>query len=215
MSKTKAHIRYKLKDGTIVPGVTTALGGLAKPALIIWANRMGLQGIDTTKYVDDKAQIGSLAHDMILCHFKGTDPDTADYTANQISAAENSFLSFLEWRKKYEIEPILTEAPLVSEKWRYGGTIDLYAKVDGTPILVDFKTGSGIYDEHFYQCAAYRQLLFENGYECPSVKILNIPRTEDESFKEETKAGLVYEWEIFRAALEIYNFKKMAKKEAA
>jgi hypothetical protein len=215
MGKSKAHIRYKLHDGTIVPGATTPLGLLAKPALIPWANKLGLQGIEVSKFVDDKASIGSLAHDMILCHFKKETADTSDYTANQISAAENSFLSFLEWEKKYIIEPILTEAPLVSEKWKFGGTIDLYAKLDGVPILVDFKTGSGIYDEHFYQCAAYRQLLMDNGYECASVKILNIPRTEDEQFNEATRAGLVYEWEIFRACLEIYNFKKALKKEEA
>lgn len=215
MGKGKAHIRYKLKDGHPVPGVTTALNLLAKPALILWANRMGLAGIDTTKYTDDKAQIGTLAHDMILCHFAKREPDTKDYSANQISAAENSFLSFLEWEKRHAIKPILVEAPLVSEKWRYGGTIDLYCELDGEPCLVDFKTGSGIYDEHFYQVAAYRELLNEHGYSCPTVRILNIPRTEDEAFREESKAGLVYEWEIFRACLDIYRFKQMMRREAA
>ena len=46
--KSKAHQRYKLADGTQVPGVTTITGQLNKPALIIWANRLGLQGIDST-----------------------------------------------------------------------------------------------------------------------------------------------------------------------
>lgn len=215
MAKTKAHQRYKLKDGTVVVGVTTPLGLLAKPALIPWSNKLGLASIDVTKYVDDKASIGTLAHDMILSHFKGIKPDVSDYSANQISAAENSFLSFLEWEKKYYIEPILTEAPLVSEQWRYGGTIDLYANFDGVPLLVDFKTGSGIYEEHFYQVAAYRTLLIENGYDCPSVKILNIPRTEDESFREETRSTFEYEWGIFQRCLEIYELKKLLKKEAA
>ncbi len=44
--RSKVHTRYKLKNGLLVPGVTTVTGVLDKPALIIWANRLGLQGID-------------------------------------------------------------------------------------------------------------------------------------------------------------------------
>ena len=68
MSKTKAHTRYRLTDGTIVPGVTTVTGsqlGWNKQVLINWANRIGLTEIDSTKYKDDKADIGTLAHQMI------------------------------------------------------------------------------------------------------------------------------------------------------
>lgn len=214
MGKVKAHQRYRLADKTIVPGVTSPLGILAKPALIPWANKLGLQGIDVNKYVDDKASIGSLAHAMILAHFDGQAADTSDYTANQINAAENSFLSFLEWVKKYDIEPVLVEASLVSETLRYGGTIDLFAQINDTPTLVDFKTGSGIYDEHWYQVAAYRYLLAENNYLVDAVKILNIPRTEDESFREETRSRLDREFDIFHKCLDIYNLKKQIKKEA-
>jgi len=50
--KTKAHTRYYLADGTLVPGSTTVCGVLNKPALVRWANQLGLQGIDSTKYTD-------------------------------------------------------------------------------------------------------------------------------------------------------------------
>jgi hypothetical protein len=63
--KTKAHIIYKLADDSRVPGCTTICGILDKPALLEWANRIGLQGIEMRRYVDDKADIGTLAHDMI------------------------------------------------------------------------------------------------------------------------------------------------------
>ena len=61
---SKAHIRYKLKDGTVVPGATTITGLLNKPFLITWANRLGLEGIDSTKYRDAAADIGTLAHQI-------------------------------------------------------------------------------------------------------------------------------------------------------
>lgn len=208
--KSKAHIRYK-HNGVQVPGVTTIIGLRAKPALVKWANKLGLQGIDSSKYTDDKAMIGSLAHDMILCHFKGISCDCNDYSATQVSAAENSFLSFLEWEKGKDIEVLLAECPLTTEG--YGGTIDLFCMLDGVPTLVDFKTGSGIYDEHYFQLSAYHHLLFANGHQPGPARILNIPRTEDESFKEAVYTDFTLGLEWFNAMLKIYQIEKLIKRE--
>ncbi|MBA7569795.1 hypothetical protein ES708_11536 [subsurface metagenome] len=68
MGKIAAHIIYRTRSGQSVPGVTTILSVLNKPALVPWANRMGLQGIDVAKYVDDKAAIGTLAHYLIISY---------------------------------------------------------------------------------------------------------------------------------------------------
>src|SRR4030042_6490702 len=116
--KTNAHQRYKLKSGELVPGVTTVTNQLNKPALIIWANRLGLQGIDSNKFRDDKADIGTLAHEMILAHLSKRESETEDYSKNQIDAAENSFLSYLEWEKQHVIVPHLTEHQAVSETYK-------------------------------------------------------------------------------------------------
>lgn len=207
--KTKAHQRYKLIDGTPVPGVTTITNQLNKPALIPWANRMGLAGIDTSKYVDDKAMIGTLAHEMILAHLSKRAVDTADYSKNQIDLAENAFLSYLEWEKGHKVEPIMTEYQLVSERYLYGGTLDFFGRVDGMFELVDFKTGSGIYDEMWFQVAAYGGLKV---YMPPSkYRILNIPRTEDEAFKEEFKTDLSLHFEAFLKLLDFYYLNKRIK----
>jgi len=211
--KSKAHTIYKV-DGIQVPGVTTIIGLRAKPALIKWANNLGLKGIDSAKFTDDKATIGTLAHEMILAHFKGKEADTSDYSKNQIDAAENSLLSFYEWEKGKDIKPILTEAPLTS-LCMYGGTIDLYCELDGVPTLVDFKTGSGIYDEHYYQLCAYRNLLHEAEYEIDTARILNIPRTEDERFNERVYTDFYHGWRWFQAMLEVYQIEARIKKEAA
>ena len=58
----KAHQRYKTKDGVIVPGVTTILSILAKPALIYWSWNLGMQGIDYRKVSDKAKDIGTLTH---------------------------------------------------------------------------------------------------------------------------------------------------------
>ncbi|HDZ26357.1 hypothetical protein LCGC14_0398870 [marine sediment metagenome] len=210
--KTKAHIRYRLKDNTIVPGVTTITGILAKPALKFWANKIGLQGIEIRKYVDDKADIGTLAHAMVTDYLKGDKTNTDDYTKNQIGQAENAALSFFEWEKKYKIEPILIEKPLISEKYGFGGTADIYAKVDGVLELVDLKTGKGIFDEMRYQVSAYKELLIENGYPVDRVRILNIPRTENESFVDEIVRNCNIGFKIILSCLSIYNLKKEMKR---
>jgi len=205
---TKAHQRYRLADGTIVPGVTTISGILNKPALVGWANRLGLQGIDSTKFRDQAAVIGTCAHYLIECHWRGEKPDLSEYSPDQVTRAENAALSYFEWEKGHEVEPILIEQQMVSEAWRFGGTCDFYGLIDGEPTLVDLKTGSGIYPEHFYQVAAYRWLLAEAGHRVERVRILNVPRKESEEFEERARRDSSREWELFSHCLRIYQIQK-------
>jgi len=212
MANSKAHQRYNLADGRLVVGVTTALNLLAKPALVPWANKLGLQGVDVNKYVDDKAAIGSLAHLFVMSHFNNVKADVSDYSKNQIDLAENALLSFFEWEKSRKIEPILTEAQLVSEKYEYGGTIDLYCKLDGIYTLIDFKTGKGIYSEMEIQLAAYKALLEENGHEVEQAKILRIGRDETEGFEEKSISKLDKQFELFWHCVAIYYLQNQIKK---
>jgi hypothetical protein len=207
--KAKAHVRYK-HNGVAVPGVTTVIGLRAKPALIPWANKLGLQGIDSSKYVDDKASIGTLAHQMILDHFKGKKTDTSDYSAKQIDEAENSLLSFFEWAKSHDIEPILIEEQMTS--CDFGGTVDLYAEIDGDLVVVDFKTGSGIYEpEHPAQLAAYAALVDEKRLKVDYGVILNIPRAENENFTVKKYVDMEPYFGWFMILLQLYKAEKLLK----
>ena len=166
---------------------------------------MGLKGIDTEKYVGDKAQIGTLAHayctDFLLQ--KKTNDD--DYSKNQIIEARRSFQGFYKWTKLHKIRPILIEGKLVSEKYQYGGTCDIYAEVDGVPELADLKTGAGVYIDMVVQVAAYAHLLEENGKEVERVRIINIPRSEDETFIDpEITSMIQLGWNCFMRAR--YNY---------
>ena len=210
----KAHTRYKTKSGELVPSVTTILSLLNKPALVKWANNLGLQGIDVTKYVDILADAGSLAHDMILDYFRGIITDTSECSQDVIKKAENAFLSFLEWAKQRKLEPVLVEHEMVSETKKYGGKCDWYGYEDGIKTLLDFKTGSGIYEEHAIQLAAYKTLVeydFAVPYKVERAMILRIPRTEDEKFEIKVWTNLDKQWEIFKRLLEIYQLQKEIK----
>ena len=144
----KAHIRYKNKNGDIIPGVSTIANMLDKPALAPWANKLGLKGIDSNAYSREMGAIGTLAHSMIMAELKNEKFDTSDYSKEQIDKAENSFLSWLEWRKGKELSLFLIETPLISEQYQFGGTPDFLGLIDNTVVLGDYKTGGiwrGIY----------------------------------------------------------------------
>jgi hypothetical protein len=209
---SKAHTIYKLSDGTRVPGVTTVLGVLAKPQLIKWANNLGLQGIDSSKYTDAAARIGTLAHYMVQCHITKEPTNFDDYSKSEIDQAENALISFFEWEKGHDIQPIFNEKGLVSEDYKYGGTIDCYANIDGKKGLIDFKTGKAIYSEMIIQLAAYKNLLTENGYQVENVRIIRIGRTEDEGFDEKVVTDLDNHWDMFKSLLSVYNLQKIIDK---
>src|SRR5262249_37221442 len=58
-----------------------------------------------------------------------------------------------EWDAKTR----LTETPVISRRWQYGGTLDLVAELAGKTWLLDFKTSrSGPFGDTAFQLAAYR-----------------------------------------------------------
>jgi hypothetical protein len=213
MSKSQAHTRYRNKAGNIVPGVTTMTALLAKPALIKWANNLGLQGIDSSKYVDDKADIGTLAHYMIEMHLLGQEPDFGNYTPNQQTTATNAFKKYLTWEAQSNLKVLHVELRLVSEEHQFGGTCDLYCELNGRKTLIDFKTSKAIYSEMFTQVSAYEALLVENGYPVEDVKILRIGRDETEGFDCLSVPNRVLHFQKFLCCRRIYDINYQLKGE--
>lgn len=211
--QSKPHTIYRTKNGDRVPGVTTVLGVLAKPALIRWANNMGLQGIDTSKYVDRAAQAGTAAHEMIECHLTNQEFDRTPYPEDLLSIAENGLIKYLDWEKTHRIEDVHSEMILVSEKHRYGGQIDMYCLLDGLPTLVDFKTNAtGIYDEMKHQTAGgYRHLLEENGYPVKKVIIIRLGKSENMDLETKEIGDWEKHWRIFELCRELYDLQKAVR----
>lgn len=213
--RSRIHSPYFTRDGRRVSGVTTVLNIIAKPALIHWAWDLGIKGIDYNTYRDELADVGTLAHDMILCHIQKQKVDTSEYSQRNISLAENSFLSYLEWERQHKVEPFMMEKKMVSEVYEFGGKPDFIGYVDYKFTLLDFKTGKGIYDNFWYQIAGYNIL----AKECLGISyldqfmILNIGRSENEKFVQQKKTDISLDTKIFMAALDIYQTKKQIKKQ--
>lgn len=211
-NKVKVHTKYYTNNGDSVVGVTTVLAILNKPYLVVWANRLGLQGIDSTKYRDKMADVGTIAHLLIMHHLKKATPDLSEYSQHDINIANNCMKSYYEWEKHHQVEPLLIETPLSSDVYGYGGTPDFIGMTDGQLELLDFKTGNGIYPEYFYQISAYRQLAKERGYEINRARILRIGRDDSEGFEERLTTKFDLEFDLFLHCLSIYNIQKELKR---
>ena len=205
----KQHITYKDKANNKLVGTTTALGILAKPALYGWYYKMGKDGENPYAKKDKAANIGTIAHEMIMCHLRGWELDPSNLIPEAVSTAENCVLSYYEWEKNLNLVPILIEEPLIS-KLGYGGTIDSLLSIDGNNVLCDIKTSSGIYPDMAYQLAAYRNLLIENGYYVDKTIILNIGKSEDDSFQIKTYSDVEMEnsFKIFKHCLSICKIQR-------
>ena len=213
MAKTKAHTRYKNTDGKVVPGVTTILGNLGwnKNILVAWAKRTALAGEDPTKVMEHAGAIGSLAHYLCECHIKGDEPDTSDYTSEQIEKAENAFLGYLEWEKMVKPEYAAIEMKMVSEEFQVGGTCDFVARINGELVIGDFKTSKAVYDGHIAQLSAYRKMYLElqPKAKIKSGMILKLDK-ETGAFSHHfiSKGQMEWGWKVFRSCLELHKLNK-------
>lgn len=177
-----ASHRYKL-DGKWVPGVTTILGVLDKPAIPKWAasqvaeyvadnpngieelRNLGrgpmiqaLKGIPWEKR-DTAGARGNILHDYAEQLLKGEQVEVAD---EHVPVMENALAFMDEW----QIEPLLIEFPCASREHEWAGTGDLIAKYvhpvtghRGTAIF-DWKSGKALYPEYAWQLNAYAHAEF-------------------------------------------------------
>lgn len=155
---------YKTEDGTRVPGVTTITGRFKDAGgLVQWAYQQGLAGKDINETRDDAATAGSLAHDLIERRIHG-DITAPVETSNIEHAAKalNALAQFDRWIASKAIRFTHTELPLVSELYRFGGTLDAVGiGPGGEVVLVDWKSSNGVYPEYIVQLGGYSLLLLE------------------------------------------------------
>ena len=210
--KVKVHTVYKNKNGIKVPGVTTVLNLLAKPALIHWSWQCGVDGIDYRKKRDSAGDIGTLAHYLIECDIKGIKPDLSEYSPANLEKAENAYLSWLEWKKNFgKIKTIASEKQLVCND--FGGTLDWIIEQDNY-ILIDFKTSKAIYFEMPCQLAAYKYLWNINNPDkkIKTCYILRIGK-EDGEFEQRKYTNLDKEEAFFLNLVKVYRLKKEIEKK--
>lgn len=187
----KQHTVYKNSKGQRIPGTTTITGVANKPALVKWANDLGLKGIVSSTYVDELATIGTLAHYLIESWCLKVEPDLGDFSPNQLELARNSFNKWLSWQEATGFVPEHNELELVSERFQFGGTLDIIGvltKRANRRALVDIKTAKACYPEQKTQVAGGYLLIAKEHQETigqiDDVIITRVGRNSDEGFEE-------------------------------
>lgn len=162
--------------GNFVPGVTSILQCLGKPALVPWAAGMAsdhwLRSIRSgridhdvihkeaksmhRKKAQDAANIGHNVHNYAECFFK-----KKDLPRLETDQAKRGVEAFHKWFDSHQIKVLASERRIFSQKHYYAGTCDFVAEIDGVLGVGDIKTSSGIYPEMRLQTAAYQHALQE------------------------------------------------------
>lgn len=156
-----------------VPGVTTVTGNLPKPALIDWAGRV------TAEYALDHweelaAQPPSVRLDTLVksrrksssaAALRGTQIHALGEAVSRGEAVDpgehqgevEAYARFLD---RWDVEVLATETPCANTTYGYAGTADAWAEfgrgeLAGQRVLLDIKTGKGVYDETALQLTGY------------------------------------------------------------
>ena len=219
----RTHVQYRNKNGIRVAGVTTVIGVMDKSRFLVpWANKLGLDGIDSRTYVDSLARAGTLLHYLVFeCDLPGipADPDyLMEFSGVDKNHADTGYIKYLDWKKGKDIKVVLTETPLVSEKHQYGGTLDALLDIDGVLTLVDGKTCKGIYgdaDDKWTQLAGYDLLLEEHGYHPQALFILRLGRDDTEGFEYLPMPKRDLHRQRFLKCRELYELNKILNRKSA
>lgn len=114
--------------------------------------------------------------------------------------------NFVKWAEDNKVKFLASEQRVYSRKYWYGGTFDILCEKNGQMFIVDIKTGSGIYPEHFFQMGGYQIAIEElqgfpakiNGH-----LVLNIKK--DGTFDQREYFNLDQNKDAFLAALTLYR----------
>mgnify|MGYP001619811504 FL=1 len=182
----KGHVHTL--DGLPLHGITTVLKVISKPALIQWAANMAVQyvkenssgfeqfeGEQTNFYrgiTDELLEKARFAHrkkkekagDWGTIVHKAIEEWIKTETEPKLENEQQLvFDKFKEWVKENKIEFLESEKHVWSRNLWIGGITDGIMKMDGKKYVFDVKTSSAIYNEFFFQMAAYQMCLEEMG----------------------------------------------------
>jgi hypothetical protein len=216
-------------DGEPIPGTTTICGMLNKPALVGWSGKLcteagwraGKAGDPMPKWTDicygtrdDAASAGTLVHELFDAYIrKAPLPAIPDTEIGK--AAARGFDNAKNWLDSSSLLIEAYEKPLVSVRYRYGGTPDALAMSgDSVIALCDWKTSAGVYAEMLIQMAAYRQLLVEAvGTVVKGVHLVRFSRDHGDFAHYYYGNDLLdVGWQVFEALLALYAPLKQLEK---
>lgn len=182
LEKTKEHQLYYTRDGRgPLPGCSSICKiGDDPGGLIHWAWKKGGAGEDYRSERDDAADAGDVGHGLSEAYLVGDILDLSDFSEEAQRLGTLSFEKFKKWWEYQEMVFMHSELQMVSEKYLFGGTLDIVGRdLEGNICLIDLKTTKSIRTSHGIQVAGGYGLAYnENFPEEPidKVCILRLPK---------------------------------------
>lgn len=190
-----------------LPAITSILKVISKDALMFWYAReavkvaledpsLSIKDIMSKTAVETRksATRGTGVHNIFPKVIRGEEykPYPEEYSGYILGIEK--FISDM----KPEI--LLADATVWSKKYKYAGSLDIVAKINGRIVLLDLKTGN-TYPEHRLQLTAYKQALSEMGKEVDDTAVLLLKGDNvyqyiltNEPFDNFLKAKALWEW---------------------
>ena len=211
-------------NGKPLMGVTTVLSVISKPALIQWSANMAVDYIENNfptfeqlykgeatlidlfkiartahRIKKEKAgDWGTELHKAIENYVKGKGETPFEGTQKE------AFGNFANWALENKVEFLESEKHIWSREYWIGGICDLVIRINGKKYIADVKTSSGIYNEHFFQMAAYDLCLSEMGEkDIEGYIVINLKK--DGTIQTKTVTDMLQNKEAFKAALTLYR----------
>jgi CRISPR/Cas system-associated exonuclease Cas4 (RecB family) len=219
-------------NGKPLMGVTTVLSVISKPALVPWAAKT------VVDYIIEKAEFEGLepAHykvsEELLQEAKSAHrvkKETAgDWGTGVHKSIEEwikekklpeldfeglkGFLKFIFWAEKEEVKFLESEKHIYSKELWVGGIVDLVIEIKGKKYIADIKTSSGIYNEAFFQMAAYDLCLKEMGEGKDIAGYIVINLKKDGTMDIKMATDMEMNQQAFKSALSLYKIINNLKK---
>jgi len=144
-------------DGEKWPSVSEVGALLAKPDLNRWREYKGTK--EANRISKEAADRGRALHDLVERHLKGE----AITFCGEAKELEPTFKVWFEWWTASGYKGVIQEAHVVSQKYKYHGTLDcILVNDNGEKVIVDWKFSNNDDDLRVLQLAGYAQGVLEH-----------------------------------------------------
>jgi hypothetical protein len=201
--------RFYIIDGVAHASNTSILKLLHKDKILGWAISKTIEFIANEGDLSSKTLSKAYRyHSIHLQELADSGTAKHDLASNYIKFdkyVKDPWLDkFIAWKEKEKFQtlPRLSEVFVYNSRYRIAGRVDIIGKIHGTPIGIDIKTSSNVYNSHKIQCCGYNLML-----KYPiKWAILNITRdAKRKRFKVLTEKELTIYTKLFLHLNEIFH----------
>ena len=169
----------KFKNLGIFPSATTILNAYPQsPHLQQWIAEKGWN--ESQKIKSEAGVAGTQVHQAIELLLGGQELQRGFYGLKEWT----KIYAFVKWYLEYNPKILFTEKKIYSKKYKYAGTFDCLAELDGRKTIIDWKTAQSVHPHYYLQISAYSSAWEEmTGEKIDQTAILQIGNKSKSGFR--------------------------------